>query len=70
MHLFFIVVIIMLGVVAYMTWFGDLAKRNYEAGFIIGPKSLRAYTIVLKVMTLFLFLGFLAWYILYIIGVL
>lgn len=68
-HLVFIPLILLALVGIYGIWFKDWAKRNYEIGFIPGPKSLQAYIWTLRGLTIFGLLLIITIYILILKGI-
>jgi uncharacterized membrane protein len=62
-----IIVITYFGV--YKAWFKDAARKQYEWGFIPGPKSLAAYIICYRVFITVLWMFLIVMYILGMIGV-
>ncbi len=62
-HLILIPILILL-IVVYGAFFKDWAKRNYEIGFIPGPKDLRTYIWTFRGLTLFALLLLITLYIL------
>ena len=70
MHLFFITVIIVISyLLVYRAWFKNDAVKQYERGFIPGPKSLRGYVIWYKAWVILVWLFAVALYVITIIGV-
>jgi hypothetical protein len=69
-HIFFILFIILISWGVYEAFFKDLAKRQYEMGFMPGPKNFRAYTWALRELLIALLLLLITFYILFIAGIL